>query len=102
MSREENSLLRYQLSRIQGLVDRLYAEQHLVSRGAGPSGGTQLVPREEEKQQQQQQQQQVSFWINTLCAPIGDKYRAHRKSAIRKMGGIYGKADQVLVLDSLI
>lgn len=97
MSQEENSLLRYQLSRIQGLVERLYAEQHLVSRGVGPSGGTQLVPREEEKQQQQ-----VSFWINTLCAPIGDKYQAHRKSAIRKMGGIYGKADRVLVLDSLI
>jgi hypothetical protein len=95
VSQEENSLLRYQLSRIQGLVDRLYAEQHLVSRGAGPSGGTQLVPREEK-------QQQVSFWINTLCAPIGDKYRAHRKSAIRKMGGIYGKVDRVLVLDSLI
>jgi hypothetical protein len=65
-----------------------------VSRGAGPFGGTQLVPREE--------MQQVSFWIDTLCVPIGDKYRAHRKSAIRKMGDIYDKADRVLVLDSLI
>src|SRR3954454_8774778 len=95
MSQEENSLLRCQLSRIQGLVDRLYAEQHLVSGGVGPSRVIQLVPREEE-------QQQVGFWMDTLCVPIGDKYRAHRKSAIRKMGDIYNKADRVLVLDSLI
>ena len=27
----------------------------------------------------------------TLCVPIGDKYRTHRKSAIRKMGNIYEK-----------
>ena len=49
-----------------------------------------------------EQQQQVGFWMDTLCVPIGDKYRAHRKSAIRKMGDIYEKVDRVLVLDSLI
>jgi hypothetical protein len=84
VSQEENSVLRCQLSRIQGLVDRLYAEQHLVSGGAGPPGGVQLVRMEE------QQQQQVGFWMDTLCVPIGDKYRDHRKSAIRD---IYEKAD---------
>jgi hypothetical protein len=85
VSQEENSLLRCQLSRIQGLVDWLYAEQHLVIGGAGPPGGVQLVRME--------QQQQVGFWMDTLYVPIGDKYRAHRKSAIRKMGDIYEKAD---------
>jgi hypothetical protein len=69
--------------------------KHLVSGSAGLLG-VQLVRMEE------LQQQQVGFWMNTLYVPIGDKYRAHRKSAIRRMGEIYEKADRVLVLDSLI
>jgi hypothetical protein len=69
--------------------------KHLVSGSAGLLG-VQLVRMEE------LQQQQVGFWMDTLYVPIGDKYRAHRKSAIRRMGEMYEKADRVLVLDSLI
>lgn len=82
MSQEENSVLRCQLSRIQGLVDGCMPSNTLCR--AGLPGGVQLVRME---------QQQVGFWMDTLCVSIGDKYRAHRKSAIRKMGDIYEKAD---------
>jgi hypothetical protein len=88
---ETNSLPKCQLTRIQGMVNRLYIEQHLPEKVyetcafPSPNG-----------------EQSVGFWMDTLCVPIEDRLKNLRKSAIRMMGEIYRKADRVLVLDSFV
>lgn len=82
-----NSLPTCQLSRIQRLVNNLYAENNPSSDyDYVPTGrlGNELIP----------------FWIDTLCVPVGDG--KERKDAIKMMAEIYRRADKVLVLDSFI
>jgi hypothetical protein len=40
------------------------------------------------------------FWLDTLCIPVGQQYKAQRKRAITMMGQIYNKAQRALVLDA--
>lgn len=42
----------------------------------------------------------LGFWMDTICIPVHDKHKAHRKHSIRNMRLIYAKASAVLVLDS--
>lgn len=40
-----------------------------------------------------------SFWMDTLCVPVGDENREIRQEAINKMAAVYAGASHVLVLD---
>lgn len=42
----------------------------------------------------------MNFWMDTLCIPVGVKYRLQRNQSIRKMRYIYKEAAAVLVLDA--
>jgi len=85
---ESNSMHSCQLSRIQSLVDQLYAERHR-------SSDYTYMP-------EMGQNEHVPFWIDTLCVPVGKKNVDLRRSAIRQMADIYRQADRVLVLDSFM
>ncbi|KAH0569263.1 hypothetical protein GP486_000019 [Trichoglossum hirsutum] len=92
-----NSLWACQLSRIQLLVNELYSRPH---RALDPDHARE-VSREDGI---------VSFWIDTLCVPVGeenrhaggDDKRDLRKEAISQMADVYRLASRVLVLDSFI
>ncbi|KAK6524098.1 hypothetical protein TWF694_005761 [Orbilia ellipsospora] len=73
-----NWMHRCQITRIQGLVDKLY------NPSAKSLEGT------------------VGFWMDTLCIPVGDHNKQTRKRAIGHMANIYRRSDKVLVLDSSI
>ena len=83
-----NSLPACQLSRIQGLVNNIYAETHRASNNDEylPTG--------------RHENATVPFWMDTLCVPVG--HEDLRKAAIRRMAEVYRGADRVLVLDSFI
>jgi hypothetical protein len=82
-----NTLPKCQLSRIQGLVDRLYRERH---RGW------------KQDYEPDNHDEHIGFWIDTLCVPVGKGNKDIRKCAISQMSDIYRNADRVLVLDSFI
>ncbi|KAF3908893.1 hypothetical protein AA313_de0205988 [Arthrobotrys entomopaga] len=75
---ETNWMHRCQITRIQGLVDKLYNPS-----AQSPEGN-------------------VGFWMDTLCVPVGDHNKQTRKRAIGHMANVYRRSDKVLVLDSSI
>ncbi|KIJ28478.1 hypothetical protein M422DRAFT_215377, partial [Sphaerobolus stellatus SS14] len=88
---EQSSLPTCQLSRLQGMVDGLFAEAHYVDEDYA-----------NEKAVEYSSYVQVGFWIDTLCVPVGNDYVEYRQATIRQMGSIYKAAHCVLVLDSRV
>ena len=89
----KNALPVCQILRLSGLVHSVYAARNNTSGGMSRqlsaevswiSDSGSLIP----------------IWIDTLCVPVGHKYKEERNVAISNMREVYQEADAVLVIDA--